>query len=63
MKKSKFNPIIKAIILILTLIFAFLSGTSALNLVRKTFYFNNETENIRNTPVFIENIQNCHEET
>ena len=58
LKKSKFNPIIKAIILILTLIFAFLSGTSALNLVRKTFYFNNETENIRNTPVFIENIQN-----
>ncbi len=58
LKKSKFNPIIKGIILILTLVFAFLSGTSALNLVRKTFYFNNETENIRNTPIFIENIQN-----
>ena len=58
LKKSKFNPIIKAIILILTLIFAFLSGTSALNLVRKTIYFNNETENIRNTPIFIKNIQN-----
>ena len=58
LKKSKLNPIIKAIILLLTLIFAFISGTSALNLVRKSFYFNNETENIRNTPVFIENIQN-----
>ena len=58
MKNSKFNPIIKTIILILTLIFAFLSGTSALDLVRKTFYFNHETEDIRNTPVFVQNIQN-----
>ena len=58
LKKSKFNPLIKGVILILTLIFAFLSGTSALNLVRKTIYFNNETENIRNTPIFIKNIQN-----
>ena len=58
MKKSKFNPIIRGIILILTLIFAFLAGTSTLELVRKTFYFNNETENIRNTPIFIKNIQN-----
>ena len=58
LKNSKFNPIIKTIILILTLIFAFLSGTSALDLVRKTFYFNHETEDIRNTPVFVQNIQN-----
>ena len=58
MKKSKFNPIIKGVILILTLIFAFLAGTSTLDLVRKVFYFNNETENIRNTPIFIKNIQN-----
>ena len=58
LKKSKLNPLIKGVILILTLVFAFLSGTSALNLVRKTFYFNNETENIRNTPIFIKNIQN-----
>ncbi len=58
LKKSKLNPLIKGAILILTLVFAFLSGTSALNLVRKTFYFNNETENIRNTPIFIKNIQN-----
>lgn len=58
LKKSKLNPLIKGVILILTLIFAFLSGTSALNLVRKTFYFNNETENIKNTPIFIKNIQN-----
>ena len=58
LKKSKLNPLIKSVILILTLVFAFLSGTSALNFVRKTFYFNNETENIRNTPIFIKNIQN-----
>ncbi len=56
LKKSKFNPIIKAIILILTLVFAFLAGTNALELARKTIYFNNETE-IQNTPVYKENIQ------
>ena len=56
LKNSKFNPIIKAIILILTLVFAFLAGTNALELARKTIYFNNETE-IQNTPVYKENIQ------
>ena len=56
LKNSKFNPIIKVVVLILTLVFAFLAGTNALELARKTIYFNNETE-IQNTPVYKENIQ------
>ena len=58
LKNSKFNPIIKAIILILTLVFAFLSGTSSLQLIRKTIYFNNETKDFRNTPAFLVNVEN-----
>lgn len=57
MKNTKFNPIIKAIILILTLIFAFLAGTNALELARKTIYFNN-AERIQDTPAFKENVEN-----
>lgn len=56
LKKSKFNPIIKAIILILTLVFAFLAGTNGLELARKTIYFNN-AERIQDTPAFKENIE------
>ncbi len=58
LKNSKIQPLIKVIVLILTLVFAFLAGTNGLELARKTIYFNNETENIRNTPIFIKNIQN-----
>jgi hypothetical protein len=56
LKNSKFNPIIKAIILILTLVFAFLAGTNGLELARKTIYFNN-ADKIQDTPVFKENVQ------
>jgi exodeoxyribonuclease VII small subunit len=57
LKNSKFNPIIKAIILILTLAFAFLAGTNGLELARKTIYFNN-AERIQDTPAYKENIEN-----
>ncbi len=57
LKNSKLRPIIKAIVLLLTLFFAFLAGTNALNLARKTIYFNN-AERIQDTPVFKENIEN-----
>jgi len=57
LKNSKLRPIIKAIVLILTLVFAFLAGTNALNLARKTIYFNN-AEKIQDTPVYKENIEN-----
>ena len=57
LKKTKLNPIIKAIVLILTLIFAFLAGTNGLELARKTIYFNN-AERIQDTPAFKENIEN-----
>ena len=56
LKNSKFNPIIKAIILILTLVFAFLAGTNGLELARKTIYFNN-AEKIQDTPAYKENVQ------
>ena len=56
LKNSKLRPIIKAIVLILTLIFAFLAGTNALNLARKTIYFNN-AERIQDTPAYKENVQ------
>ncbi len=57
LKKSKLNPIIKGAILILTLVFAFLTGTNALDLARKTIYFN-DAERIQDTPVFKENVEN-----
>ena len=56
LKNSKFRPIIKVVVLLLTLIFAFLAGTNALNLARKTIYFNN-AERIQDTPAFKENIE------
>lgn len=58
LKNSKLRPIIKVIVLILTLIFAFLAGTNALELARKTIYFNSNGERIQDTPVFKENIEN-----
>ncbi len=57
MKNFKFNSIIKAIIILLTLVFAFLAGTNALDLARKTIYYGNESEKIQNTPVFLENVE------
>ena len=56
LKNSKLRPIIKAIVLILTLVFAFLAGTNGLELARKTIYFNN-AERIQDTPAFKENVQ------
>lgn len=56
LKNSKFNPIIKAVVLILTLVFAFLAGTNGLELARKTIYFNN-AERIQDSPVFKENVE------
>ena len=57
LKNSKIQPLIKVIILILTLVFAFLAGTNALNLARSTIYFNN-AQRIQDTPAFKENIEN-----
>ena len=57
LKNSKFNPIIKAVVLILTLVFAFLAGTNGLELARKTIYFNN-AERLQDSPVFKENVEN-----
>lgn len=57
LKSSKLRPIIKAIVLILTLVFAFLAGTNGLELARKTIYFNN-AERIQDTPAYKENIEN-----
>ena len=56
LKNSKFNPIIKAVVLILTLVFAFLAGTNGLELARKTIYFNN-AERLQDSPVFKENVE------
>lgn len=56
LKNSKLRPIIKAIVLILTLVFAFLAGTNGLELARKTIYFNN-AERIQDTPAYKENVQ------
>ena len=57
LKNSKIQPLIKVIILILTLVFAFLAGTNALELARKTIYFN-DANRIQDTPAFKENIEN-----
>ncbi len=57
LKNSKLRPIIKVIVLILTLVFAFLAGTNGLELARKTIYFN-DAKKIQDTPIFKENIEN-----
>ncbi len=58
MKSFKLKPVINTIVLFLTLLFAFLAGTSTLELSRKTLLFNYETEDLRKTPVFTENLNN-----
>ena len=58
LKNSKFKPIIKTIILILTLIFTFQSGICLVQLIRKTIYFNEECNDLRNTPAFLINVEN-----
>ncbi|MBR2876897.1 MAG: hypothetical protein IKC01_07155, partial [Clostridia bacterium] len=57
LKSNKINPILKTIIFLLTLVFAFLAGTSSLQLIRQAIYFNYETENFTNTPAFIVNAE------
>ena len=57
LKNFKFNSIIKTVIILLTLVFAFLAGTNAFDLARKTIYYSNESETIQNTPVFLKNVE------
>lgn len=40
MKKSKYNPFLKATAIILTVVFAFLAGCQGLNAIRKAIFFN-----------------------
>ena len=40
LKKSKYNPFLKATAIILTVVFAFLTGCQSLNAIRKALFFN-----------------------
>ena len=40
LKKSKYNPFLKATAIILTVVFAFLTGTQSLNAIRKAVFYN-----------------------
>ena len=56
MKKSKYNSFVKFIAIFLTIAFAFLAGTSCLNLIRKSIFFADESKQYTSTPAFNESM-------
>ncbi len=52
LKNSKYHPLIKLVAVLLTIIFAFLTGVSALNFLRKGIFYASEDGEFKNTPIF-----------
>ena len=52
LKKSKYNPIVKLVAVLLTIIFAFFTGINALNFIRKGTFYASEDGEFKNTPIF-----------
>ena len=57
LKNSKYHPLIKLVAVLLTIIFAFLTGVSALNFLRKGIFYASEDGEFKNTPVFTEEMK------
>lgn len=55
-KKSKYSSFAKFIAIFLTVAFAFLAGTSCLNLIRKSIFFADESKQYTSTPAFNESM-------
>lgn len=57
LKKSKYHPLIKLVAVLLTIIFAFLTGISALSFVRKGIFYASTNNELKNTPIFASEIK------
>ena len=59
LKKSKYNPIIKLVAVLLTIIFAFFTGVNALNYLRKAVFYADNTLGFKSTPTFAYELKNA----
>lgn len=59
LKKSKYNPFIKFTAILLTVLFAFLTGINALNALRKGIYYANNNNEYSSTLAFSEAIKSA----
>ena len=57
LKNSKYHPLIKLVAVLLTIIFAFLTGVNALNFLRKGVFYASEDGELKNTPIFASEIK------
>ena len=57
LKNSKYNPIVKLVAVLLTIIFAFFTGINALSFLRKGVFYASEDGEFKNTPVFASEIK------
>ena len=57
LKNSKYHPLIKLVAVLLTIIFAFLTGINALNFLRKAIFYASEDGELKNTPIFASEIK------
>ncbi len=58
LKNSKYHPLIKLVAVILTIIFAFLTGINALSYLRKAIFYADNTAGFKSTPAFANEIRN-----
>ena len=59
LKKSKYNPIVKLVAVLLTIIFAFFTGINALNYLRKAVFYADNTLGFKSTPAFAYELKNA----
>ena len=58
LKNSKYHPLIKLVAVLLTIIFAFLTGVNALSYLRKAIFYADNTAGFKSTPAFANEIRN-----
>jgi len=58
LKNSKYHPLIKLVAVLLTIIFAFLTGINALSYLRKAIFYADNTAGFKSTPAFANEIRN-----
>ena len=57
LKNSKYHPLIKLVAVLLTIVFAFLTGVNALNFLRRGIFYASEDGEFKNTPLFTAEIK------
>ena len=58
LKNSEYHPLIKLVAVLLTIIFAFLTGVNALNYLRKAIFYADNTQGFRSTIAFKNELKN-----